>query len=177
MSSFVINKEEYTKAGAFLSALVETKTSDAFHEPILRLWNKKEHRICIATDIIKDFNRLYIFNVKSVNLQYQDNIEPNTNDFTSLYNSFKDECLQLLKKGYTYREQPEQHRLRVAIYKVINFFECIRYQIEDEELEIKALRILNKYYRELYKILKTLEGFERGECFAWGDFNINTKED
>ena len=68
MSSFVINKQEYIKAGGFFAGLAEQL--NYYREPVIYWWDSAKGDVLDAEDYYKAFASLYEMNARSVMLQY-----------------------------------------------------------------------------------------------------------
>lgn len=68
MSSFVINKQEYIKAGGFFAGLADQLTYN--REPVIYWWDSAKGDLLDAEDYYKAFASLYEMNARSVMLQY-----------------------------------------------------------------------------------------------------------
>jgi len=173
MSSFVINKIEYVKAAGFIAATVETLNH--FREPVVRIWNKRENRVYYAEDVYSDFVRLYRVNVAAVAEQYNDDEIRQYNDAAEYREEFeraKGKGRELMTNGYTIGSAESRKKLQFVVYSTINFFHSIQYQIEDDENTKRALRILNKYYRGLYNVLRRCDGVSQDDIQTWGSFDV-----
>ena len=170
MSSFVVDKREYTKAAGFLAAVTETK--NYYQKPVMYLWNKSQHRPYTADDVLQDFARLYTINAAAVAAQYGD-AEPEADpaDHRDVFAAAKARGADLMRKGYTLGQQQATYDLRRAVYGCIMFFRSAMYQIEGDEYERRALRILNKYFRGLYAVLQKLDGLVEDDFRSWGSFD------
>ncbi|MCF2662523.1 hypothetical protein [Pseudoflavonifractor phocaeensis] len=170
MSSFVIDKKEYTKAAGFLAAVIETK--NYYREPVMYLWNRREHRPYEAEDVRRDLQRVYAINAAAVAEQYHDHQrEQDSADYLTEFEAAKATGLQLMRRGYTLEQPDAVKDLRRAVYGVISFLRSAQYQIEGEEHEKRFFRIVNKYYRGLYAVLQRLDGFTSDEIGCWGSFD------
>lgn len=70
MSSFVISKQEYIKAGGFFAGLAEQL--NYYREPVIFWWDSTKDGLLDAEDYYKAFASLYEMNARSVMLQYGD---------------------------------------------------------------------------------------------------------
>lgn len=70
MSSFVISKQEYIKAGGFFAGLAEQL--NYYREPVIYWWDSAKGALLNAEDYYKAFASLYEMNARSVMLQYGD---------------------------------------------------------------------------------------------------------
>lgn len=172
MSSFVIAKTEYIRAAAFLAAVAEH--TDYYGDPVLSLWNARTGRRYTAEDIHADFSRLYQINARAVAEQYHDATpETDGDDYMTGFNRTKNHAKQLLSRGYTFDREQERKTLQRTVYSLIHFLNSAQYQIEGEEHTRRALRIMNKYYRGLYDLLRKLDGFTAEDLQPfWGSFFI-----
>lgn len=170
MSSFVIDKKEYTKAAGFLAAVIETK--NYYREPVVYLWNKRERRPYEAEDVRRDLQRVYTINAAAVAEQYHDaQREQDSADYLAEFEAAKAAGIQLMRRGYALGNPDAVKDLRRAVYGVISFLHSARYQIEGEDYEKRFFRIVNKYYRGLYAVLQKLDGFTSDEIGCWGSFD------
>jgi hypothetical protein len=169
MSSFVISKSEYIKAAGFCSAAAATL--NYYREPVLRVWNKKHNRVSTAEDIRADFTRLYEINLAAVNAQYGDDFPSDTAEYMGDFYAVQTNA----KNFFSRHDNPENlRRLMTTAYGLIQFFDCVQYQIEGDEYTRRALNILNKYYRALHKLTMYLSTVTSEDVSDyWGNFQIS----
>lgn len=160
MSSYVISKQNYSRACGALAGLADNK--NVFREPALRIWNYRENRPYDADDFRKTADWLYYLNARSVMLQYDD--EEQEKDPGSYYAEFQE---AREKAGKLYRRNGPE--LAAMIYDLTRFFSSILYQIEDPECEAQAKGFLYRTSFELMKLLSDRSGHE-SDC--WGEFEI-----
>lgn len=171
MSSFVINKVSYIKCAGLFAALADCK--DYYREPVFRAWNKRERRNYTADDMRKDFTRLYEINAAAVREQYGDAVAASDPaeyiaEFERIFNSIRD--LWFAKSN----NAEKRDILKVTLFGVIRFFQSVQYQIEGDEYTRRALMILNKYYRGLYKAIRIVDNITDEDLSGyWGDFDID----
>ena len=171
MSSFVISKHEFVAAAGFCAAAAEHL--NYYREPCLRVWNKRNNRVSTADDIRADFVRLYELNAKSVALQYDEEIETDSNTYDNVFSDFKGKSSHLFNRGYTFERDTDRRCLQKTIYGLLRFFDCIKYQIEDDDCARRALNILNKYYRAIPAILRRLDSVHDEQLSDyWGEFKL-----
>ena len=176
MSRFVINKCEYAKVAGYLAAIVNTQ--DYYREPVLRLWNKRESRLYNEQDVIRDMFRLYEINAAAVQKQYRD-AEPaqDPEEYHDEYNRNYNAGAKLMHKGYCgFGSNEDRKENQRVTYCVISFFSSVLYQIEDEDNHKRALRIMNKYYRGLYAVLRKLDYISEEDSLCWGNFHALEEE-
>lgn len=171
MSSFVINKCEYVKAAGFCAAMLEMQ--NYYREPVIRLWNRRENRVRNAEDTYKEFVRLYNINAAAVAEQYHEAEPAKDNaEYRREFNEAKEKTLDLMRRGYTMGGMDDRQKLRRAVYMCLNFFSSARYQIDGDEFTKSALRILNKWYRGFYEVLRKVDGISDESVASWGSFDV-----
>ena len=176
MSSFVISKSEYIKAAGFLAAVTEAR--NYYREPVLSLWKRSEARRYTAEDVRKDFAALYRINAAAVAEQYGDREPENeTATYAAVFLAAKARGADLMRRGYMQGSGTAVHELRRATYGLVMFLRSAMYQIEGDEYERRALRILNKYYRGLYAMLQKLDGLTDDDVRSWGSFDALDAEE
>ena len=170
MSSFVINKASYIKCAGLFAALADCK--DYYRDPVFRVWNKRTNNTYNAADIRADFERLYAINAAAVAEQYNDDtLAADSNDYRADFDRIYSE----IKSRWNARDSLENRRvLKITFYGVIRFFQSVQYQIEGDEYARRALMIINKYYRGLYKAIQIVDNITNEDLSGyWGDFDID----
>lgn len=158
MSSFVISKSEYVKVGAFIGAFTEIRRRG---DTLLYLYNVEEGRLYNSVDVINEMISIYKMNVDSVNEQYNE---------SSDYDESDSNQFEIAKyMAYAKKVLNDENKLESAIANIHQFFRSVNYQIENEELNEKAKKIMSKYECALVGILMETKGVETD---SWGDFNI-----
>lgn len=116
MSSFVICKKEYVKAAGIMYGIEKNRRFS--HKYFLDVVRQK-------------FNEIYIMNEKSVSAQYKEDYSP-------------DEC-EYIDTFWEYAKKMQDVWLRMSAdekrnftFKMMNFFNSVLYQIEDEEMHKAA---------------------------------------
>ena len=71
--------------------------------------------------------------------------------------------------AYAKKVLNDENKLESAIANIHQFFRSVNYQIENEELNEKAKKIMSKYECALVGILMETKGVETD---SWGAFNI-----
>ena len=145
---------------------------------MLSLWNKTQGRRYTAEDVLRDFFRLYRINAAAVAEQYSDPApESDDGEYRTDFLAAKARSEQLMRKGYSMEQSKSRRDLQRATYGCISFFHSAMYQIEGNEYERRALRILNKYFRGLYAVLQKLDGLTNDDCRSWGSFDALDPEE
>ena len=158
MSSFIIDRSEFVKAGAYLGAFAEMKNNDG---PILYKYIEKENRLANAEDIVKLFLNLYNCNIESVNEQYDETTptsipEVNANDKL---------VIQSIKhKIYTYSAKTKIHGL-LGLQK---FLRSVNYQIEYGE-KYTAKILINELCADILQVIYYYSDYDSTD---WGEFNL-----
>ena len=170
MSSFVINKCSYIKCAAVFAALADCR--DYYRDPVFREWNKRERRNYIDDDFKKDFTRLYEINAAAVRDQYNDaTAASDAENYNADFERIRQNIVELWRvKSNNFEKRAILQR---TLYGVIRFFRSVQYQIEGDEYTRRALMIMNKYYRGLYKALRIVDNVADEDLSGyWGDFDI-----
>ena len=160
MSSFIIDVEEYVKAGAFLGAFTEIK--NYYREPVIYKYNFEKGCLSNYNDVVKDFIELYKLNVKSFNDQYNESNRLNVKveDYTNLISQYVARAKQIAHN---------KELLSQTIFNLHKFFRSVNYQIEEDNCSRKANKIMGEYRNYMFEILNLVEQKE-SEC--WGEFEI-----
>ena len=114
MSSFIVGKQEFVKAAGLMYGIEEGNGHYSWEYFMERVRDR--------------FDRCYWLNVLSVNEQYGDSEEPETEPYDSLFEEYR-------AKGRTIRANDDSRRgmtfeqLRPAL---LNFFNSVLYQTENE---------------------------------------------
>lgn len=167
MSSFVINKQEYIRAGGFFAGLAEQL--NYYRRPVIYWWDSAKGAPLDAEDYYKAFASLYEMNARSVMLQYGDSrAESDEADYRKDFERYRSIAALLYHtaymgsvKGYT--------ELQDAIFDFLSFCNSISYQIEDKAIAKKANRFMYKAQHFLLKLLMELNHY-KSDC--WGSFDL-----
>ena len=158
MSSFIIDKNEYVKVGAFIGAFTEMRYRG---DLLIYLYNEQTNKLYTANDVINEMVNIYQLNVASVNEQYG---EDNEYDDEKL-----DRMLVAKYMGYAKKILYDENKLEIAIANVHKFFRSVNYQIENEELNARAKEIMQKYECALLDVFMEIKGIPTD---SWGSFDI-----
>ncbi len=139
MSSFVIDKKEYMKAAGIMYGV--EKSSRFPHKYFL--------------DVVREkFNELYIMNEKSVSIQYKEESNPDECEYIDTFWEYVEKSKQMLA------DNKKELTLNMMI-----FFDSILYQIEDEEMHMKASDFL---YMCIQKLFESDEDYKKiSDGAAW----------
>lgn len=160
MSSYVISKQNYSRACGALAGLADNK--NVFREPALRIWNYREGRPYDADDFQKAAAWLYYLNARSVMLQYDDEEqEKDPGTYTADFEAAREKAGRLYRKGGA--------ELAAMVFDLQRFFSSVFYQIEDPNCEAEAKGFLYRVSFSLLGLLASRSGHE-SEC--WGEFDI-----
>lgn len=158
MSSFIIDRSEFVKAGAYLGAFTEMKANS---EPILYKYLEKENRLANAEDIVEIFLKLYNCNVESVNEQYN---ETNATSLPEVNANDKLVIQSIKHKIYTYGAKTKIHGL-LGLQK---FLRSVNYQIDYDEKGI-ARDLINKICADILQVIYYYSDYDSTD---WGEFNL-----
>ena len=158
MSSFIIDKNEYVKVGAFIGAFTEMRYRG---DLLIYLYNEKTNKLYTANDVINEMISIYEMNVDSVNEQYGDHTEYDTEEI--------DRMVVAKYMGYAKKILYDENKLEIAIANVHKFFRSVNYQIENEELNARAKEIMQKYECALLDVFMEIKGIPTD---SWGSFDI-----
>ena len=153
MSSFVINKSEYMKAaGVVIGAMAEAGRDDWW------LYDRGLGRALSQEDMVEKFRWLYRENVKDVNEKYGED-------------SPGDDLPRNLEivEGKTAWGKADRAGRGQIVSEMHEFFDSIRYQIEDNKRSEIVSAFLDKVLINLYKSLRLW----KEEPDSWGELNID----
>lgn len=142
MSSFIIDKWEYMKMAGAIAGICHDFGSCGMTED----------------DIIDSAERIYMENVKSVNMQYGTNIEPDRKKYIKEYNT-----------AYNGTRWADIGFQMMVENNIIGFLRSVMYQIENEECAKKV----SVEICEIVFAMNRAIGVDNG---MWGQFNVR-KED
>lgn len=159
MSSFVISKVNYIRVAGVICGI-----SKALYREPLWIYNYRDNRNFNDNDYIELFTWIYNANAISVKNQYNDPVADTDN------NNYMQDFKEYKKIG----EQAIYHGDKKQIVKNISdFFNSVKYQIEDDNLSKKVSCYLNKILVEI--VNKTiLTGETNYSC--WGSFEMEKPE-
>ena len=153
MSSFVIDKQEYIKAGGFFAGLAEQL--NYYREPVIYWWDSAKGGLLDAEDYYKAFASLYEMNARSVMLQYGDA------DYRKDFEHYRSIAAQLYRTAYKGSVQGYTE-LQDAIFDFLHFCNSASYQIEDKAIAKKAQHFLLNLLME--------RNYYKSDC--WGSFDL-----
>lgn len=160
MSSFVIDKQEYIKAGGFFAGLAEQL--NYYREPVIYWWDSAKGGLLDAEDYYKAFASLYEMNARSVMLQYGDSrMQSDKADYREDFEHYRSIAAQLYHSAFT--------ELQDAIFDFLSFCNSASYQIEDKAIAKKANRFFYKAQHFLLKLLMERR-YYKSDC--WGSFDL-----
>lgn len=162
MSSFVISKNYYIQAAAFIVALAEANT----REPIIYKYNQKKGRIYTREDYKQEFEHIYELNALSVQEQYGDKIpDADTDEYTQLFDESIKICHSAINRYWAgFERSGDLKKLADSFRK---FTRSVLYQIENDDMRKEAAYILNSYIVDIYEFFATTRHVD-----AWGDFDV-----
>lgn len=149
MSSFVISREEYLKVAGYLSALNHIDGGGLF---VGHYVNEDKWSLFTNSDFIKEFKTFFNANVLSFERQYNEPIsKPNWLDENDVV-SFEEG--KLIAEYYQKAKDSIINRkgLKDGLMALVDFVECVNYQIEDKELNEYVMTRLNNYVTRLYDL-------------------------
>lgn len=167
MSSYVINKQEYIKAGGFFAGLADQL--NYYREPVIYWWDSTKGDVLGAEDYYKAFASLYEMNARSVMLHHGDRrVESDEADYRRDFEHYRSIAAQLYTAAYK-GSVKEYIDLQDAIFDFLHFCNSAKYQIEDEAIAKKANRFMYKAQHFLLKLLMELNHY-KSDC--WGSFDL-----
>ena len=172
MSSFVINKKDYSRLAGALAAIGLCK--DYYGENNFYKWNSKKGRIYNSDDIEGEIMSLYDLNVKSVNLQYGINSSGDDAEYRADFEKYYNKVIALYRRAYAFHDRASKEEFNKLCYYINDFFSSVGYQIEDVECCKKAAEIMNWYSRALLRVMKKIN--ETQESMTWGSFDYFEEE-
>lgn len=154
MSSFVVAKKEYIKAGGYCAGLSEA----------LGLWvfDYRTYRNMTSADYYEKFTEFYTMNALSVQEQYND-AEPCTNSQT--YEKEFEQYRKLGKRAGITREN-----LKEQVAELAQFFNGCQYQTEKESYMFQMQMFFDHFIAQLIKYL--VPGYE---AESWGTLELTNK--
>lgn len=168
MSSYVISKIDYARLAGTLAGIGTQK--DYYKEQVFYKYSWKNQRIYTAEDFKEEIMRLYDLNAVSVMKQYHDPArEEDENSYDNEFEKYFKKAADLYHKAHTYGTIDDRSEFEKLCYYIEDFFDSVSYQIEDEECENEARKIMFWYSHNLAKLLKNLKIGH--ESLTWGDFN------
>ena len=167
MSSFVIDKQEYIKAGGFFAGLADLL--NYFNEPVIYWLDSAKGGLLDSEDYYKAFASLDEMNARSVMLQYGDSrMQSDDADYRKDFEHYRSIAAQLYHtaymgsvKGYT--------ELQDAIFDFLHFCNSASYQIEDKAIAKKANRVFYKAQHFLLELLMERNYYKSDCC---GNFDL-----
>lgn len=155
MSSFVISKQEYVKAAGLCAGILTNVFGGYKADSISKYWYDRT---------LQEFVKLYNLNEKSVAEQYGDD-EP-----TPVVATEHDEALFA---EYAAKAVAMSHAKQVLLVQnLYSFFRSSLYQIEDEECETKAMRIIYTYE----EAIRDAVGMHNADYNWWESIDLNDLE-
>lgn len=159
MSSYVISKEDYSRAAGFCAGLADAKY---LGEPALWMWHYGENRVYTARDYLPAFHWLYRLNARSVMLQYGDDEPENDPDeYRAEYEAARKKAFDM----YTFHPQ----KLNKACDNFAGFIHCMLYQTEDPECERQMKGFVYRLYFAVENARRRRQGIETD----WGVFSLD----
>lgn len=121
MSSFIVSKREFIKAAGLMCGYEESK--------------RDSHRYFIE-HVRKEFEHAYALNVISVNEQYGDNQEPETEQYDELFERYRKMGTLIGTEGYEMgiicKKVADVMNKRTFRKLMFHFFRSVLYQIEND---------------------------------------------
>lgn len=142
MSSFIIDKMEYVRCAGMMHGIL-----DQFREAN-EMFKLKVY------DMMVD---VYMCNVKSFNLQYDTNEEPEKEGYRDEYDIYR-KMGSGLDAGDT----------RKMFFNIVKFFRSADYQIEDDECSTEAGRI----FWDCTSVLASNIFRSMADGMTWGEFDV-----
>lgn len=171
MSSFVIIKQEYIKAGGFFAGLADQL--NYYREPVIYWWDSAKGGVLDAEDYYKAFASLYEMNARSVMLQYGNSrAESDEADYREDFEHYRSIAAQLYRSAYKGSVQGYTD-LQDAIFDFLSFCNSASYQIEDKAIAKKVNRFMYKAQHFLLKLLME-RSYYKSDCF--GNFDLERED-
>ena len=157
MSSFIVSKREFIKAAGLMCGYEEAK--------------RDSHQWFID-NVRKEFEHAYALNVISVNEQYGEAVEPETESYDKEFEAYRKMGALIQREGYTsdngiiFHKTEDVMDKRTFARSMWNFFNSVLYQIEDDA----AHRAVSAWF---YACLRYLyEGETRDVDGWWGEVEL-----
>ena len=167
MSCYVILKNEYAKAAAVFGAFTEI---EKYHEPLLYKYNFEKQRMYNFDDVMDDFMKLYELNYQSVCGSWNlFTIDQDAEIDTKTVLKYKD----YIKKMWNYGRHTNINNITTIkniFFDLYKFFRSVLYQIDNDEMNKQASKIIGTYNGYILDFLSQLDCIESD---SWGEFNID----
>lgn len=152
MSSYVISKREYVKAGGFVAGVATE----------LQLWNYdfENNRNMVKEDYYKKFVKFYDMNAESVKEQYGDSERENDPC------EYKDDFEAFYAKGKRLAIHKGSDDFHKTVRELSQFFDSACYQTEDEESNAAMRSFFDRLIVEMFEKMRYME------LESWGAFEL-----
>ena len=160
MSSFVIDKRDFVRVGAFVAGVAKATADDGGSRHRLWIWNYDKHLPMKGTDFVDKFVECWKLNVDSVCKQYNDNPDKYRDD-----EEYDDDYIQYFKYGRMIAD--DNRKLMDAVWDIVHFASSVSYQIEDRV----SNQIVNEWFNMvIVELTRCADIEERG---TWGSFYLD----
>ena len=157
MSSFIVDKREFIKAAGLMCGYEEAKRDS--HQYFLDVCRK-------------EFEHAYALNVISVNEQYGDFAEPETESYDDVFEAYRKKGALIQREGYAsdngiiFTKVEDVMDKRTFARSMWNFFNSVLYQIEDDAANRAVSAWFYTCIGKLYEDdLRSIEGW-------WGEIEL-----
>ena len=157
MSSFIVSKSEFVKAAGLMCGYEESK--------------RDSHRYFIE-HVRREFEHAYLMNVVSVNEQYGDNVEPETERYDEVFERYRKMGALIGRDGYAsdngviFEKVADVMDKRTFRKSMFHFFRSVLYQIENDAAARSVTELFFTCLCNLY------EDELRGVDGWWGSIDI-----
>ena len=164
MSCFVIEKSSFAKAAGIVAGIADAANAGNSMDRFW-LYDSKLGRNMTGTDYLEAFTKVYEMNLRSVSESWKEILPADTADYT---NEFK-AAVKVGKKAYSSRWENGGY-LR-TVQELRNFFQGVRYQIDNPVLEKKVASFLDAITVRLFAQLDADDNHD-----SWGSLDLATFE-
>ena len=130
MSSYVVDKKEFVKCAGLMHGIENAKRSK---------------HIYFVDNVRNWFEQAYEMNVKSVNEQYRDNMQPDGLKYDTLFNQYSRKGESIYTSALF--GENELKKIRPCI---MSFFNSVLYQIENEDMHKEVAAMFYECTRKLF---------------------------
>ena len=157
MSSFIVSKREFIKAAGLMCGYEGAK--------------RDSHKYFVD-NVRKEFEHAYALNVASVNEQYGDNEEPETEQYDEVFEAYRKKGALISTEGYAsdngiifskVEDVMDKRTFRRSMWK---FFNGVLYQIENDAAHRAVAELFYNCLKILYEDdLRSVKGW-------WGEIEL-----
>lgn len=164
MSCFVIEKSSFAKAAGIVAGIADAANQGNRMDRFW-LYSTEKNRNMTGTDYLEAFAKVYEMNLRSVSESWKEIIPADTADYTKEFKA----AVKVGKKAYSSRWENGGY-IR-TVQELRNFFQGVRYQIDNPVLEKKAASFLDAITVRLFAQLDADDDHD-----SWGRLDLATFE-